>query len=57
MSTLANSEDPDKIYSYTAFYQGLQSLLRQKRSSEKEILFYLEIITCDTSIHTMTNSK
>ena len=34
-----------------AFYQGLHRLLRQKQSSDKEILFYLEIITCDPSMY------
>ena len=36
-----------------AFHQGLQCLLRQKRSSEKEIKVYLEIITADPSNYTM----
>ena len=30
-----------------AFHQGLHCLLRQKQSSEKEIQFNLEILTCD----------
>ena len=37
MRTLANSEDPDEMPHTAAFHQGLHSLLRQKRSSEKEI--------------------
>ena len=38
----ANSGDPDEIPYNTAFHQGLHSLLRQKWSSEKEMLFYFE---------------
>ena len=41
-----------------AFHQGLHSLLRQKQSSEKEIQYFLKIISCDPSIniHVMGNS-
>ena len=41
MRTLANSEDPDEMLHNAAFHQGLHFLLRQKRSSEKEIQFLL----------------
>ena len=44
--TLANSEDPDKMPHDAAIRQGLHCLLRQNRSSEKEIQFCFEIITC-----------
>ena len=37
MGTLANSEDPDEMLHNAAFHQGLHCLLRQNRSSEKEI--------------------
>ena len=39
----------------TAFQQGLQCLLRQYRSAEKELILniFLKIITCDPSIYTM----
>ena len=47
MHPLANSEDPDEIPHNAAFHQGLHSLLRQEQSSEKEIQYFLEIITCD----------
>ena len=57
MSYLANSEDPDEILHYAAFHQCLHCLLRQKQSSEKEILFYLEMITCDALIYTVDCSK
>ena len=40
--TLANSVDPDET----------PHLLRQKRSSAKEIQFYLESISCDRSNYT-----
>ena len=36
-----------------AFHQGLHCLLKQNQSSEKEILYFLEIITCDPSIYIM----
>ena len=57
MHLLANSEDPDEMPHNVAFHQGLHNLLRQKRSSEKEIQFYLEIITCNPSIYTMDHPK
>ena len=53
MCTLVNSEEPDEMSHNIAFHQGLYYLLRQKQSQEKEINFYLEIITCDPSIYTM----
>ena len=37
MGIIANSEDPDEMPHKAAFHQGLQCLLRQNRSSEKEI--------------------
>ena len=39
-----------------AFHQGLRHLLRQNRSSEKEILFFLVIITSEPSIYIMDHS-
>ena len=52
--TLANSEDPDEMPHYAAFHLGLHYLLRQNQFSEKEnIIFFLEIITCDPAIHSM----
>ena len=47
MCTLANSEEPDEMPHNAAFHLDLQCLLRQKQSTEKEIHFYLEIITSD----------
>ena len=35
MGTLENSEDSDEVLSMESFHQGLHSLLRLKRSSEK----------------------
>ena len=55
MGTLANSEDPDEVPHNVAFHQGLHCLLSQNRSSEKEIQYVLEIITCDPSIYTMNH--
>ena len=43
MRSLANSENPDEMLQNAAFHQGLHCLLRQIRSSTKEIQFYLEI--------------
>ena len=34
-----------------AFHRGLHCLLSQTRSSEKEIQYFLEIITCDPPIY------
>ena len=42
MSTLANSEDPDKMQHNAAFYLGLHCLLRSKQSSGTEIQHNLE---------------
>ena len=36
-----------------AFHQVLHCLLRQNRLSEKKILYFLDVITCDTSVYTM----
>ena len=44
---------PHKMPHNAAFHQGLHCLLRQKRSLEKEIKVYLEIITADLSNYTM----
>ena len=40
----------------TTFRQGLHCLLRQKQSFVKGI-YYLKIITCDSSIYTMNYPK
>ena len=37
MGTMANSEDPDEKLHKAVFHWGLHYLLRQNRSSEKEI--------------------
>ena len=51
MCTSANSEDPDvKVY-YAAFHQGLHCELRLNQSSDKEMQYFFEIITCDRSIY------
>ena len=57
MCTLASSEDPDEMLHNAAFHQDLHCLPRQKRSSEKELQFNLEIIACDSLIYTMDHSK
>ena len=38
-----------------AFHQSLHCLLRQKQSSEKELQYFLEIITIDPAIYTIDN--
>ena len=53
MSTLANSEDPDKMQHYAAFYLGLHCLLRSKQSSGTKIQHNLENSTCDPLKYTM----
>ena len=53
MGALANSENSDEIWHNAAFYQGLHCLIRQNLSSEKELQYVLEIITCDPLISTM----
>ena len=61
MRTLVNSADPDEMPHNAAFHQDFHCLLRQKRSSEKEIhyflffffVFFFKIITCDPLIYTI----
>ena len=43
-SDFEKNEDPDEMLHYAIFHQGLHYLLRQKRSSEKEMLINLETI-------------
>ena len=57
MHIFANSEDPDEMLLHAAFHQGPHCLLRKEQSLDKEIQFYLEIITCDPSIYTMDHPK
>ena len=57
MVILANSEDQDEKSQKETFHQGLHYLPRQKLSSEKEIQYYLEIISCDPSIYTIDHPK
>ena len=53
MGTLANIVDPAEMWLNAAFHQGLCCLPCQNRSSEKEIQYFLEILTCDPSIYIM----
>ena len=50
---MSNSEDPYKMQHHAVFYLGLHCLLRQNRSSEKELQYFFEIITLDPSIYTI----
>ena len=43
MSTLANSEDPDKMPHNAAFHQGLHCLLRLKHSLNTEAHHNLKV--------------
>ena len=52
-TTLANIVDPDEMPRSAAFHQGLHCLLIQHGSSEKEIQYWFEIITCDLSFYTV----
>ena len=47
MCTLTNSEDHYEMPHNASVYEGLHCLLKQKQSLEKEMPFYLEIITSD----------
>ena len=55
---MANREDPDILQHLMlgGFHQGLHCLLKQNQSSEKEIQYFFEIITCDSPIYTMDDS-
>ena len=48
--TLTNSEDPDVMPLKAIFHQDLHCLLRQNKSSEKQMQYILKSITCDPSI-------
>ena len=50
---MTNSEAPDEMPYNAAFDQGLHCLLRQNRSSEKEMQNLEEIITCGPRIYGM----
>ena len=41
MGTMANSEDQDEMQHKVAFHQGLRCLLRQNRSSKKEVTMFI----------------
>ena len=51
MANFANSEDPDEMLHNAAFHQGLHCLPKQNQSSD--LKYFLTIMTCDPSIHTM----
>ena len=53
MGYFANSEDPDEMLPNAALHQGMHCLLRQNRSLEKKIQYFLEDINCDSSIYTI----
>ena len=54
---MANSEDLDEMMHNAAFHRVMHCSLKQKRSTEKEIQYYLEILTCDASIYTMDHPR
>ena len=54
MGTFENSEDPDEIPHKGAFHLGLHCSLKQNWSAEREIQYFVEIITCDPSINKWT---
>ena len=47
---MTNCEDLDETPHQAAFHHDLHCLLRQNQSSEKEILYFFETITCNSSI-------
>ena len=53
---IANTEDPDEIPQNALFHRCLHCLLRQSRSSELDIYYILEIVTCDPSMYTIDKS-
>ena len=53
----ADSEESGEMPQNMAFHQGLHCLLRQKRSSEKTLQYYLENIKCEPSNYAMDHSK
>ena len=53
MGYFAKSEDPDEMLQNAVFDQGMHCLLRQNRSLEKEIQYFLEDINYDSSINTI----
>ena len=55
--THPGSEYSDEMLHNAAFHQGLHCLLTQKRSSEKKIQSYFEIVTYYPSNYTMDPSK
>ena len=61
MRSLTNSVDPDEMWHITVFHllclSTLFAMLYQKQSSLKEIHFYVEILTCDSSVYTMDHPK
>ena len=46
MGSMVNSKAQDEMPHYAAFYQILHCLLRQILSSEKEMQYLFDIITC-----------
>ena len=60
MHIFTNSEGPDEMPHNAAFHQGLHYLLRQKKSSEKEIQIFiwkLEPYTMDLPKFIVSNQK
>ena len=55
--TLKKNENSNEMPRNAAFHQDLHRLPRHKISSEKEIQFCLEIITCDHLMYTMDLPK
>ena len=55
MDILANTVDPDEVLPDVAMHQDLHCLLCQNRSSEKEIQYVWDIMTCDPSKYTLNH--
>ena len=54
---LTKSENFNVMPHNAVFHQDLHRLLRHKISSEKEIFFCLEIVTCDPLMYTIDLPK
>ena len=52
---MATSKDPNEMPHSGAFHKSLHCLQRQNPSSDREILFILEILTCNPSVYIMNH--
>ena len=53
MDTVANREDPDEMPHNAAFHQGSALFAKTRLIFRKEIQYFFEITSCDSSIYTI----